>query len=298
MKYKRNIKFQYYTMQSKVLKDHVWIDNGAFKFVTWLNTFDQKKGKGSIEFDGMKARVECFDFNDKDEIWAVRFMKLRDTNIPSKVKERESAEAIELAADEYIGEDVTLLYDKKSGIAMIQSNRFALGISRIERFIDCVPLVKDEQVKIRPIGTKVDLKHFKRNRYKSFELKFTDLQKLVPNDGKSALGELIKTFKRFGAVTGKVTISLGKSSLTTLEKKEVENAILELDNDNVDGAKLKVKDDDDSPVEIIDLFDNIENDIIPFELEARETLDFKKAVIGMTDKFLKRLPELRSKIGR
>lgn len=297
MLYTRAIKFQYYTMYSKVLKKNKWVDNGRFDFVKWLLNFETNKlVTKTIEFDGTKARIDNMDHDSKNGLWSVRFMKLRDNNIPSKVKENEEAKAIELLDDEYIGEDLTLLYCEKTGIAMIQSNRFALGITKLENFVNKNPLIKDEQVKLVSISHAIDLKQFKRKRYRTFELKFANMQRLEPS-GKTPLGDIMKSFKKFGGLTGTVTISLGRSKIASLNNKELEDAFAEIiDNDCIDGARLKVKDDDDSPVEIIDLFDNVYNDIIQFNLEARTTLNYHTAVNMMTEKFNERLPNLKKLI--
>jgi hypothetical protein len=285
-------------MTSKILKDNLWIENGAFRFVEWLANFDEQHKKDSIEFDGTRARIDEFVYDETNELWIVRFMKLRDSNIPSKVKESEDSQVFELEDDEYIGEDVTLLYDEETGLTMIQSNRFALGVGKIERFIARTPLVPDEQVEIHPISTKIDTRNFKRRNYRQLELKFANLHQLPLKNKNTALGDILKSFNRFGGVTGTITISLGRSKYNSLRRSEVEAVLQDIsDNLNVEGAKIKVKDDDSSPVEIIDLFDNIDNDILTFELPARASLDFKITADKMTKQFLKRLPDLKEKIG-
>lgn len=116
--YTRNIKFQYFQIIIESEKQKF-----QFCFEDWAVYIDKEElVRKNLELKGLKARIEVYE-NDKDnnKIWTMRFMKLRDTNIPSKVKENEIAIPVELADDEYIGEDVTFLYDEEYGIAMIQT---------------------------------------------------------------------------------------------------------------------------------------------------------------------------------
>ena len=46
-----------------------------------------------------------------NHLWKLWFLKLRDTNIPFKVKSNDVAEPISLDDDEYIGEDLLMIYD-------------------------------------------------------------------------------------------------------------------------------------------------------------------------------------------
>ena len=67
--------------------------------------------KKEIEFDNVIARLEELEGDNENKIWKLRFMKLRDTNIPSIVKKEEEAKPIALDDDEYIGEDMLMIYD-------------------------------------------------------------------------------------------------------------------------------------------------------------------------------------------
>ena len=63
--------------------------------------------------------------------------------------------------------------------------------------------------------------------------------------------------------------------------------------DIVTDAVLKVRDDDDnSSVDIVDLFDNSLNEYIDFKLEKREALEFSYAANLMVKKYLARKQEI------
>ena len=87
--------------------------------------------------------------------------KCRDTNIPSKKRLGEVKEEIMLADDEYIGESVSILFDKRVSVMMVQSNIYGLTMKQIEnyltelrlRYIDKTNKTETEPllVRLRPI---------------------------------------------------------------------------------------------------------------------------------------------------
>lgn len=298
MEYKRVIRFQYYQINCKRFntEKNSWGNLELFDFISWLMNVEKNDLlMKSIDFNNAKARVECCKHDKKADLWAVRFMKLRDTNIPSKAKENEAAKAIPLEEDEYIGEDLTMVYDKKSGIAMIQSNRFSLNISKLEEFIEYVngdPLV---QIFIEPIGMDFEKTGFGDGNYKTLDIAFANLSTWTGRGkGKTALSELIRPIKKLGGYVGHVTVGLGHVKEDTLDKTEVRNLVAEIRSNKkyIRSAKVKVKDDDDTDVEIVDLFENIHHDFITFILQSKENLSFTYAVTEMIYKFLKKKEQL------
>lgn len=64
--------------------------------------------------------------------------------------------------------------------------------------------------------------------------------------------------------------------------------------DIVDDAILKVRDDDNnSNVDIVDLFDNCLHEYIDFKLEKRTTLAFDYATKMMVRRYIERKPEVK-----
>lgn len=87
-------------------------------------------------------------------MWSFRFMKLREDNIPSIVRENQEAEAIKLDPDEYIGEGLHMLYDNETGIVMLQVNRFSLGLKRLEALFSMIWNEKNERIRLIVFWTK------------------------------------------------------------------------------------------------------------------------------------------------
>lgn len=291
MNYQRVIKFQYYVIKYSKCVDGKWDIPKPFDFVKWL--IEIKKGgliQKSIEFNDTLARVDKITYDDKNKLWCIRFMKLRDTNIPSKVKENEEAETIPLEDDEYIGEDLNLIYEKKSGIAMIQSNRFSLGISKLSEFIQNTNADKDIRVVIQPISEIFEKKRIRKQEIKSIEIGFAnliDLNHTISED--YTLSSIIKPMKNWGGIVGRIVVSLGRTKEKSLNRTEIEQIINEIEQNKhlLSVARLKCKDDDNARTEVIDLFDNIAHDFISFTLETRTNLQFEYAINSMIDRFVK-----------
>ena len=130
-KYKRTIRYQYYQVIIKK-KDGTF---KIFNFAEWIKLMKENNLlQTAITFKDAKARIEKCEFSTENGTWGIRILKLRDTNIPSKAKDKEDARVIELEEGEYLGEDIFLIFHPQNGIAMIQQNRLSLGISRIEEF--------------------------------------------------------------------------------------------------------------------------------------------------------------------
>ena len=83
-----------------------------FNMVDWITAIDDNKLlKKTIKIGPIKARIDFISYDKESDLWGIRFMRLSDTDIPTKVKENQEAEAIELDDDEYIGLDVNMLYE-------------------------------------------------------------------------------------------------------------------------------------------------------------------------------------------
>ena len=177
MIYKRTIKFQYYQIKSKKSE----IKNASYKLFDFAHWIDGMDNNGLIQmeipFNDAKARIDQFNFNANKQVWGIKLFKLRNTNIPSKAKNKEDAKVIELEDGEYIGEDMFLIFDPTNGIALIQRNRLSLGISRLEEFLAYTyNKYVDEHHKIdvyiEPILDLDGKKKIDKSKYKNLEIGF------------------------------------------------------------------------------------------------------------------------------
>lgn len=282
----RNIKYQYFKMDSQVRLNGNWVDEGAFDFISWIDYVDKHDlEQKTIELKDTKARIEKIQFFKEYNVWIVRFMKLREENLPYLAKEKYDAEDIPLQPDEYIGEDMYMLYDIDNQIAMIQSNRFSLGISRLGEFLIKSQKEKDKRIRLWPIKDNVDITSLNKIAYRTFELGFSNIENIA-GIGKSALGDILKSYRKVCGVSGTIKIGVGRAKDGALDAIEIEKMIAEVQGcENITSARVKIRDDDSSRIEVIDLLDETVSDIITYELAPRESLSFETATTRMLEKY-------------
>lgn len=295
MNYKRTIKFQYYQIKSKEIniKDAKY---KLFNFAKWVECMDNNHLiKTEISFNDAKARIDYFNFNSNKKVWGLKLFKLRNTNIPSKAKNNEDAKVIELEDGEYLGEDLFLIYDQINGITLIQQNRLSLGISRLEEFFtDTYNRFVDEKhkidVDIAPILDLDGKKKINNSNYKNLEISFANINECVLDENRTSLGTLLQPLKSMYGVNGSIKISLGHSKLDTLNRKLIKNVVKEVNEPSnkryVRTAKIKIQEEDDCDVEIIDLFNDICDEYLEFTIDSSKGLIYDRTINAMSDKYI------------
>lgn len=295
MIYKRAIKFQYYQIVSINTKN---ASKRLFNFAKWIDCMaDNNLIQMEISFNEAKARIEQFNINANKEIWGIKLFKLRDTNIPSKAKNNEEAKVIELEDGEYIGEDMFLIFDPNNGIALIQKNRLSLGISRLEEFFAYTyNKYVDEQNKIevyiQPILDLHGKEKIYSSKYKNLEISFANINECVLNEDRISLGTLLQPLKNMYGVNGSIKISLGHSRLDTLNRKFIKDLVKEINEPSnkryVRAAKIKIQEEDDCDVEIIDLFNDICDEYLEVSVESSKGLGYTMIINAMIEKYMNR----------
>lgn len=307
MIYKRTIKFQYFQIKSKKVN----IKNARYKLFDFAHWIDCMNNKGLIKmeipFNDAKARIDHFKFHSDKEIWGLKLFKLRNTNVPSKAKNNEDAKVIELEDGEYIGEDMFLIFDPTNGIALIQRNRLSLGISRLEEFFTSTyNKYVDEQQKIdvyiEPILDSDGKKKIDKSKYKNLEMSFANINECVLDENRTSLGTLLQPLKNMYGVTGSIKISLGHSRLDTLNRKIIKDIVKEINEPSnkryVRTAKIKIQEEDDCDVEIIDLFNDICDESLEFSIDSSKGLVYSIIINVMLEKYLNKKSYLEEIINK
>lgn len=286
---KRNVRFQYYGLVRQKKEKNRWKGQGKFDFEVWIDKMEAGDFLNSvIDLGDTKASLDKIEWFEKEKVWIFRFMKLREDNIPSIVKENQEAAAIQLDSDEYLGEGLHMLYDNELGVAMLQVNRFSLGLKKLENFLTYIWHVENERIRLIPILDEVIFDNNRRRKVKCIEIGFANISSCMDGE-KRALGTIMNLYRKVDGVSGKIKISLGRTKRDTLNINEVEEIIEDaLQDESVDGLKLHVKDDDARPVEVIDLFDKITKDILTFNMRDKTTLEYSYAAALMKECYMKR----------
>lgn len=183
---------------------------------------------------------------------------------------------------------------------MLQCNRFSLSASRVREFIQFTNGDNDILISLDPIGAFFDEKQFKKGYYKNIDISFANVALWSdPKNEKTALSSIISPITKFGGFTGHITISLGRVNESTLNRIETQKLADEIRENKqfINSAKIKVKDDDDNDIEIMDLFQDVEQDFIEFTFQSRENIKFEIAMTEMISKYLNRRESLYKSVG-
>ncbi|QQP71224.1 hypothetical protein JHE06_05490 [Carnobacterium sp. CS13] len=107
--------------------------------------YDGSEDRFVYEYKGEKAKLAYVSLPyDNDSYCQLTFERLRDYNFPVKTKLVGDSEELDLSSDEFLGEEVTVLYDSVNSVMMIQNNRDSLGYKAIELFLNSL-LQEQEQ---------------------------------------------------------------------------------------------------------------------------------------------------------
>ncbi len=289
--YKRQVKFCYYrVINVKFDENRNEHFDGNFNLVEWLMAMDDNfEIKRNIELSDCIVNLEKYCKFPGEDLYAIRAFKLRDANIPSKIKEGEDATPIPLDPDEYIGEDINFIYDRERSICMLQQNRMSIGVSRLVEWINQVCPQEGKKVVFSPIADVFRPDRIGNRMVRSIEFSFANIE---PDDSNSSLGQIIKGFRKYKGLAGKVVLSVGRDRNAELSKGDVVDLITDIQKNPgiVNGARLRLKsngwnDDDKARIEIVDLFENVVYDYIEFEIEAKMPLDFAQARSKMASKY-------------
>jgi hypothetical protein len=298
--YTRKVRFEYYRVTYREKGDPENIPDRLFDLRRWFD----KAGNLSLlartyDYYQEQARIDRFYFHSELGYWFLHFIRLRDTNLPSFATTETEAEPIELDEDEYIGEDVSALYDDSLHVLMLQRNRYSLSPTGIEKYLNLLWNSETETIHLRAI---IDNNSIKRamsaKYYRRFTVRFADLRKAT-FEGSSPISKIIENFGEYNAVQGEISINLGHATRSdTLSPKAVRESIDEIvrNKDIITKAELGKKDDDDTKVELIDLFDEKIHDISYVTLEKRRSLTHNDLVFKMFQLYKDRRQEIASLI--
>ncbi len=79
----------------------------------------------------------------KDRYWILNFVKVRDDVSPGKVNGLGEFNQIELGSDEYVGEDMTVIYDPETCILAAQRNFYSVSVEKVCDYFNKMQEVKN-----------------------------------------------------------------------------------------------------------------------------------------------------------
>lgn len=270
-----------------------------FDVLDWLDKLKRdEKTRTSLELGEYSVYLdEIYHYTQNNNYHAFNIFKLRDTHLPSLIKEGDSAKPIPLRDDENVGEEMNVFYDQCHSILMVQRNRMSVGIIRLAEWMTKCLEDKHCRVELRPLYNNVTGNFFGTKRIK--KLSFT-VESLGTEQYKGkALGTIINGMKCFGQRKATITLSVGRERSRFLDHCAAVDAIDEILDEGgrwFSSAFADVCDmnEEKGNIEKVDLFENLLHDTITFNIRKKKPLDFKQARIEMYKAYVKRIEEIHT----
>lgn len=276
----RKVRFEYFQVVFRKEEDGPSNRDRLFDLLLWMDKAKKKSLEGrTFDYRQEQARLENAYWDEELEFYFLHFDRLRETNIPSKAKANSQVEPFELEDDEYIGEEVSALYDENNHILMLQRNKYSLGPDGIEEYLNLVWDNEKEKIYLRPICPP-DAFELARHasEYRRINIRFADL-KIAQKDSfigkfKSPLKKIISSFDEYEGMNAQISITVGNTKNLSLNEKTINDTLddIEENSELFSRAEIAKKDDDDTRVELIDLFSHKAHDFGSFRMEKRESL--------------------------
>jgi hypothetical protein len=289
MSFYRKVKFEYY--QVKITDSNG--NERPFDLSRWIDAVNQVSLEKRIrEYRGERARLEEAYYDPDFDYYFLHFVRLRATNIPSIAKLDANVEPFELEDDEYLGEEVSALFDEDKCILMLQRNKFSLSPTGIQDYLNLMWPNEEENIIIMPIPIPNSFELARKPKiYRRLNVRLADMDKRV-NEGildnfKSPLKKIISSYGEYNGINAQITITVGNYKDNELDNEVINETLDDIeDNQEVfNKAEISVKDNDDAPVEVIDLFDSKAHDFATFRLESKATLNHYTVAEAMYIKY-------------
>lgn len=263
-----------------------------FKLEDLLNLgLNKDISERTATYYGEKVILQTIE-HDQD-IWKLQFVKQRAAELPGIIKESTNEfKKLDLDDDEYIGEEVSALYDEKTNVLMIQRNRNALGTIGIQKFFNNTLKDKDNVIELKPVPFTNNVKELKNMKLRKLEVSFADVKKDTDNENSSLINLIIGS-KKMQSLNTKVSFSVGRGgSDKSLVAEEIEEFINLTKDDGFNKIHLEYKPEEDAPLEIVELINGILVDDMKMEYSKENAIDYKRVIEAMTLIFRERRPYL------
>lgn len=288
MSYKRKIRIEYY----QVVKARK--DGSGRDIVFDLETLILKANGLNLEdrtydYYQEKARLDKLKYHKASECYYLNFVRLRQTKIPVKAKINKESTPIPLANDEYIGEDVSAVYDKCNHIIALQRNRDSLSSSGIEYYLTELFNSSDYGIYLRTIPfSDIDKKLKKAKGYRKITMRLaTNKANKINLPDKSSFKKLLSFTDPYDGMSVTITMSMGRHK-GTMDGDTITDTIKDIQESDgfVTAAEVGVKYNDVDPVDTIDLFSSKYHSFISVQMEELQSLDFIDVCDEIRGKYL------------
>ena len=255
----------------------------------------------SLDIGGVFAEIEpeTLTLSEGDEdIIGFQLTKMRNNLLPAKKRKGKIREDITLADDEYIGEFVSVLYDCKYNVFMIQSNHYGLSINQIERYFtqlrreyikrtNDTTSIKELSCELRVIidpnkaKSVLNAQYFKKVRIKGSD---AFLNKLIDKNSKSKLSHIRRMYDEKGGFNFDISFSVNQENKSkTIDRDEIRILVEDYDKikdqllDTEDNSIIEItkKDTEEDNIELINLLNPRMTDIVNLKIIPRTAVEHR-----------------------
>lgn len=262
----------------------------------------------NIEFDRIIAEIEPNSFIfENNTIISFQLTKLRDNFLLAKKKPGEEKKDLILNDDEYIGEFVSLIYDCKNKIIMLQSNMYGLGVTKVEKYLTLLrrrfleTINDNEQIRelrcelrvvINP--NKID-EILKAKYFKKVRVKGSDIMMDSFIDSSGFFGKIRKSIGVAKGLNFDISISANTTDKTkSIEVGEMKKLLDDYktfeENSEKPLIEITKKDDENSNVELVNLLEPRLTDVINFSIYSRQSIGHDFLYNKMIKTYISRRP--------
>nr|WP_068129265.1 DUF6731 family protein [Nosocomiicoccus ampullae] len=233
-------------------------DDGKYSYLPLQELFDTLKNdyESDKEYKVVKnynfdpIRIKSVEKSNSTGYYHIIMERLDDKPLSKTTIYGESTN-IELKDNEYIGHEISILYDPTKHVMLVQRNISSLSPSGVEKFIDSIYFDYYEEYAnfkfVAAIDGRAKDKALNNDIYRSIALKVT-------GDDTDDLLLGISGNKYEGVESVEIIISTNRSKSAELDCQTSKNLLNRwVDDNNVEKLFVKTKETEDSPVEEIDL---------------------------------------------
>lgn len=243
-----------------------------------------KEYKLVYSYNNEPARLADVTIDADTQYYHLVFDRL-DYQVPNRTTLHGESEALDLEDDEYIGIDVSVLYDSQNHIFMIQRNRSSLGPSGIEVFLDSVihsynhefnedfnlAIVSDNTAKRRALNQAV----YRKLQFKATGLKANGIIEKLGKGTKDLNVDSVEiSFNSKSTKDGKLDDGFARKLLEEY-----------IDDDEIQKLQIRSREEEDGVVEPIDLIDHKLQTFIEFDFKIDRQLNPISVFDKMMEKF-------------
>lgn len=290
----RHVKFDYYEVHIQHDKQ-----NKLFNLAQWAAVLPKGNTSKERNVRSFGEIIRC-DGSDSEQYGGssyttLHFTKLREKNTPA-VATLSNAELsdVMLGANEYIAEDISILFDEVNYVAMIQKNIYSLSVSALQKYLNYFwNLGKNKTdfdlIELRPIFEKGTIKKAKKSQeFKQFSVSTADVSEpsKFSNPFSGDLGNVFKSLRIFDGLQLQIKVSTGRHRKSNLNQKNIVDAISQIEDNQGFFKDAAVRVGDSGKVEPIDLINGTFSSILPFDVPLKKALLAASVKTSMLGEYL------------